>query len=299
MYFIRKTKREAASGTARLVGKYTLYPTDVMRMRANGSDRKRVYDAFIRRGGQWFTHVLQPSASPDGKTVAVVSDGPDGSGPVVLHVLNTRTGSLRRVETPSEGDFGHNDPDFSRDGKKIAFTYNDRKGTEGQPRIAIHSCRSRTNCVAGSTKYLKQGYANPSWSRDMSWLAAEETSGTGRDIVIVSAARGDVRVKLTDGGDSFAPEVSPDGDQIAYLHRDGTDMNVRVMTLDIDEKGKISLVSDRAVTTDGGVDGQSPISWHIPKERRSTPDASEEPDEAEATESDGVPDGAPPPPPGA
>ena len=69
---------------------------------------------------------------------------------------------------------------------------------------------------------------------------------------------------MTNDGDSFAPEFSPNGDQIAYLKRDGQDIDVRVMTLEIDEKGKITLVSDKAVTSDGTVDGGSGISWSIP-----------------------------------
>ena len=84
--------------------------------------------------------------------------------------------------------------------------------------------------------------------------------GTGRDIVILDANRGDERARLTTDGNSFSPVVSPDGDQVAYLHRDGLKIDLRVATLHVDEEGTISLVDDRAVTDGGSVDAGS-SSW--------------------------------------
>jgi Tol biopolymer transport system component len=304
IYFIRSAKKTVKDGKARFNGKYTLYPTDVMRMNADGSNKKKVFNSLINDGrGIWFSTVVQPSVSPAGNNIAVISDGRDGtSDAVTLHILNSRTGRVNRVDTPYEvynnASLGHNDPDFNRDGTRIAFTYNENAGTEADPRIAILTCQTKTKCTTGKTKYLKSGYANPSWSPDGKLLAVETTDGSGRDIAIITSSKGVERVQLTNDGDSFAPEFSPNGDQIAYLKRDGLDIDVRVMTLDIDEKGKITLVADKAVTSDGTVDGQSGVSWYIPRNQLDSaasvdaaePDASEEPDE--------VLDEAPPPPPG-
>lgn len=173
-----------------------------MRMKSDGSDRKKVFDALIRDSrGLWFSHVLQPSVSSNGTNVAVVSDGPDGSADeVTLHVINARTGNFRKVATPTEPRFGHNDPAFSPDGTRIAFTYNDNDGTDGLPRIAVHTCQTRANCSQGKVKYLKPGYANPSWSPDGKLLAVEATRGNGRDISIITVRKGDVRVELTKDG---------------------------------------------------------------------------------------------------
>ncbi len=222
---------------------------------------------------------------------------------VALHIINSKSGRSTRVATPSQAlgtiYLGHNDPDFDRSGTRIAFTYNQNAGTEGDPRIGIFSCQTKSKCTTGKTKYLKSGYANPSWSPDGKLLAVETTSGGGRDIALIAARTGHERVQLTQGGDSFAPEFSPNGDQIAYLHRDGLDIDVRVMTLEIDDTGKITLVSDKAVTSDGEVDGESGVSWYIPSGQQNDqasvdatePDASDEPFED-------VLDEAPPPPPG-
>ena len=303
-YFIRRGQK--TTGNARLPGKYTLYPTDLDRVKADGSNRKTIYESLTRDSrGFWFTHVMQPSVSPNGTNIAVVSDGNDGSGPVVLHVVNSKTGRLRKAGAPTQGDLGHNDPDFSPDGRRIAYTYNNNAGTTGKPRIGIWTCRTRANCSSGSNKLLKPGFANPSWSPDARWLAVETTDGTGRDIAIIGANRGDVRSILTRGGNSFAPEVSPDGDQIAYLHRDGTDVNLRVMTLDVDGGGFPTLLADQAVTTDGLVDGESSPSWFVARADRANPDveidlgnAVDPAADASSAPSDGedASEGAPPPP---
>jgi hypothetical protein len=311
IYFIRSTKREMKDGRARYDGKYTLYPTDLMRMKADGSDKKTIYDAMIRDSrGQWFSTVLQPSVSPAGNNVAVVSDGNDGSNAeVTVHVVNSANGRMRRVDTPTESRFGHNDPDFSPDGTKIAFTYNRAAGTESDPKVGVFTCQTKSNCTNGKERYLKAGYASPSWSPGGNLLAVETTDGTGRDIAIITARAGHERVQLTTDGDSFAPEFSPNGDQIAYLRRDGLGIDVRVMTLEIDDKGKISLIDDRAVTSDGKVDGESGLSWYIPKGQLTSSAAAQaaseaevagDTDETEATtepDSDAL-DEAPPPPPG-
>jgi Tol biopolymer transport system component len=219
--------------------------------------------------------------------VAVVSDGPDGSGDVVLHLVDARSGRMSRVATRSEAGLGHNDPAFSPDGRKLAFTYNHKQGSDGVPRIGILACKSRRDCDRGRTKLLKVGYAHPSWSPDGRWIAAEATRGDGRDIVILNPSTGDVRVTLTHDGDSFAPVVSPAGDQIAYLHRDGIDIDVRVMDLAFGDDGSITLVADRPVTQDGNIDGESPPNWFIPRsELRTAPQG--EPADLASTEGSGA-----------
>jgi Tol biopolymer transport system component len=242
--------------------------------------------------------------SPEGGTVAVVSDGPDGNGPVELNLIGAKGGRMRKVAARSHADLGHNDPDFSADGRKLAFTYNQAQGDIGVPRVGILTCQSRRDCSRGRTKLLRQGYAHPSWSPDGRWIAAEATRGDGRDIVILDPSRGDVRVTLTNDGDSFAPVVSPAGDQIAYLHRDGVNIDIRVMDLAFDEDGTISLLADHPVTQDGNIDGESPPNWFIPSaELEPADDAAfgDAPASADAgddtTESDQASDEGPPPPP--
>jgi Tol biopolymer transport system component len=286
IYFIR-TKVKTTNKT-REKGKYTLYVPNVMRMDADGGKRKVIYDSLINgRGGVWFSHVLQPDLSPDGKTLAVVSDGPNGSGPVTLHTLSSKGGKLRKAGAKSFGDLGDNDPAWSPDGRMIAFTHNRRQGDNGAPALTIFNRRT------GKTKSLRTGYAHPSWSPDGEWIAAELTTGNGRDIVILDAERGDERARLTTDGGSFAPIVSPDGNQVAYLHRDGIDIDLRLATLEVDEQGRISLVDDRAVIDDGSIDAGSSPSWFIPPDERLPMEADgADPDAVQADAPDGQTDTA-------
>lgn len=260
VYFVRtqvKTVKNSCPG-----GKYTFYMPNVMTMKANGTRVKPVYRSLIKRPAcQWFSHVLQPDVSPDGRTLAVVSDGPSGSGSVTLHTLPARGGRLQPLRIRSIGDLGHNDPAWSPDGRRLAYTHNRADGTEGSPQVAVYTRRTRR------VNYLLQGYANPSWSPDGRWIAAERTTGTGRDIVILDPQRGFERARLTNDGNSFAPAVSPDGDQIAYLERDGLGIDLRIMTLAFEADGSITLVDDRAVTDDGSIDASSPPAWHVPADQ--------------------------------
>ena len=74
--------------------------------------------------------------------------GNDGEADeVTLHILESKDGRLRKVGTPSQARYGHNDPDFRPDGTKIAFTYVDNAGTNGDPKIGIFTCRSKSNCT--------------------------------------------------------------------------------------------------------------------------------------------------------
>jgi Tol biopolymer transport system component len=262
IYFVETRTRTADAIGPR--GKYTFYYPNIMKMRPNGKKRKELQGSLVRRGKEyWFIWLLQPDISPRGRTFALVSDGPDGKGQVTLHTLPVKGGRISPVRAPTRGDLGHNDPDWSPDGKQIAFTLNARSGPVGKPVVAIYNVRTR------KTRLLKRGYANPSWSPDGTWLAAERTTGTGRDVVILDARRGD-EVRLTNDGDSFSPVVSPDGDQIAYLHRDGLGIDLRIMTLAFDG-GRITLVSDLAVTKDGSLDAESPAAWFIPPDERKPP----------------------------
>lgn len=241
--------------------KYRFFYPNIMSIEADGSDRKQIYESiFPSGGGQWHSWVLQPDVSPDGERLAVVSDGKDGYGEVVLHTMSARGGRLTNLDVQVNEAQGHNDPDWSPDGKDIAFTFAIRSGQIGTPKIGILNVRS------GKLKLLKEGYANPSWSPDGRWIAAERTTGTGRDIVILDPGSGAEVSRLTNDGDSFAPTFSPNGDQIAFLRRKGLGVDLWVLT--IDPARGFTRVGQKPVTEDGGLDAESPPSWFIPDELR-------------------------------
>jgi Tol biopolymer transport system component len=215
--------------------------------------------------------------SPDGKTIAVVSDGkfvPNNSnvqdfGPVVLYTMPATGGNLQDMKVRNSNGLGHNDPAWSPDGTKLAFTFNGKDGAVGAPKIGILTLATKQLVL------LKKGYANPSWSPDMRYIVAEQTQGNGPDIVVLDPATGAEVAQLTSDGNSFNPVFSPNGDQIAYLKRNGLQVDLRVMTLDL--TSGVTLSSDKPITADGAITADSSPAWFIPVADRTTPPAGPSP----------------------
>jgi Tol biopolymer transport system component len=270
--------------------------TDVMSVRADGNGKKRRLQSMRRDGqGFWSIVAIQPEVTPDGERIVLVSDlGEVPSADfriagVVLSSMSTTGRNLRSLGVPSRennygDDLGHNDPDLSPNGRRLAFTYADKGGGQGQgtPRIGIVRYPVR-NGSRPDLSPKRRPYANPDWSPDGRYLAAERVTPDKRDIVILDPDSWEEVARLTNDGRSFAPVWSPNGDQIAYLHVDGLKVDLRIMTLEQGPTGP-TLKTDQAVTVDGDVDPESAPAWHIPEDQRTnaTP-ASEPPVEPEAT----------------
>jgi hypothetical protein len=131
---------------------YTFYPTDIMSMAPDGSGRSKVMASLFKAGlGNWFTTVLEPAVSPDGRTLAVVSDNgfiPKSQlsdwGPVVVSTMTTSGKNLKPLPNVPDGSgMGQNDPAWSPDGKTLAFAVNDVSGATGTPRIGLYDTGSK------------------------------------------------------------------------------------------------------------------------------------------------------------
>ncbi|MBX3029076.1 MAG: PD40 domain-containing protein [Chloroflexi bacterium] len=283
IYFVQRTLQRGKTapwgkGTSR-ADTVTHLATDVMAIRADGSDRTRLLQSMQRTGqGQWSTVAIQPDIAPSGDTFVLASDfgyvpfADYDYGPVVLATMTSRGRNLKTLGIESAKgaggkDLGHNDPDWSPDGRFVAFTYNNRAGGQGAgvPRIGIVRAPFRNKSPNLSPR--NRGYANPDWSPDGKYLAVERVTTDRRDIVILDPSNWEEVGRLTTDGRSFAPVWSPNGDQIAYLHANGTKIDVRVMTLEQGATGP-TLRLDQAVTVDGGVDPDSPPAWFIPQDQR-------------------------------
>jgi Tol biopolymer transport system component len=293
IYFIQTTQR--ATDPPWGGSHYTFYSPSIMSMNVDGSNRHQLYSGLFKSGsGNWFSTILTPDVSPDGKTIAVVSDGkfvPDNTniqdyGPVVLYTIPASgNGPLQDMKVRNSNGLGHNDPAWSPDGTQLAFTFNGKDGAVGAPKIGILTLATRQLTL------LKKGYANPSWSPDMRYIAAERTQGNGPDIVVLDPASGAEVARLTSDGNSFNPVFSPNGDQIAYLKRNGLSVDLRVMTLDL--TSGITLSSDKPITADGGLTADSAPAWFIPVADRTTPPAGSSPGASAAPPESTTPSTAP------
>jgi Tol biopolymer transport system component len=269
--------------------------TDIMSVRADGSSKKRRFASMHRQGqGTWSTVAVQPEVTADGRSLVLVSDlgyVPSADfdfGPALLASISTTGRNLKSLGVDSalgayNKPIGHNDPDLSPNGKRLAFTYDARGGGQGQgmPRIGI--IRYPVRKAKPELSPRGRSLANPDWSPDGRYLAAERVTPDKRDIVILDPETWEEVARLTKDGRSFAPVWSPNGDQIAYLHVDGLKVDLRVMTLEQGATGP-TLKLDQAVTVDGGVDPESAPAWFIPDDQRTvTAPATEPPAETDET----------------
>ena len=267
---------ETRQRTSRLVCRTDLstyrldYPV-LVRMAADGSGRTDVESGLIHEASgdrYFFRWLLQPTVSPDGKTIALVSDAenPCTRSTVLSHVTLATVpadgGTVTSMGIADDYPQGHDDPQWSPDGSRIAFTYNARSGAVGAPKIAIVTVKSRALRIV-----ISGGHAQPAWSPDMAYLAAVHTTGTGRDIVIVRVRDGAVVARLTTDGQSFAPIWAPDGSGIAYLKLTaaGVDLHLLRFAAGAAPGAVPALMDDVALTDDAVIDPTSRPSWFIPR----------------------------------
>ena len=242
-------------------GTYDIVVQDIMRVRADGgADPERLATGFVKDGRlEWGSWMRQPVLSPDGKTIALVTDAPNpGEDDVVLKFFNVETKKLRSAGVRSAGVLGHQDPEWRSDGKLLLFTQNGRDGARGAPVILRYDTRTKK---AGTL--TAPGYMQPSHSPDGRYVAATRTTALGTDVVILDARNGRQLLRLTDDGASFAPSWSPAGNGIAFLHIVGQTVDLRLAVLDgtapawtVKETVNLTEVS--------GLDASSRPDWFIP-----------------------------------
>jgi Tol biopolymer transport system component len=260
VYYIRSQR---ALGKWPLRGSARWYDIDVnelMRIRADGSGQpQRLLSGQVRNGSnRWSAWIRQPVSSPDGMTIALITDAPrpDDSN-VVLQFYDVARQRLTRAGVREVGVLGHQDPEWRPDGKVLLYTMNDREEARGAPVIMRYDPKTKT-----ARALTTAGYMQPSYSPDGRYIAATRTTALGTDVVILDARNGNELLRLTNDDTSWAPAWSPAGDGIAFLHIVGRTVDLRLAKLD--GKGPNWTVPEAVNLTEvSGLDAASRPDWYI------------------------------------
>ena len=188
----------------------------LMRVRADRSAPPEDLKSGRFRDGKltWFSWMRQPVVSPNGKTVAMVTDQPrPDERDVVVQLYNLKSGKFSRPDLPVTSPLGHQDPTWRPDGRSLLFVRNGREGATGAPVIYRYDVKEKASRPLTTGRLSRSVVvARPEVDR------GHQTTAFGTDMVILDAKTGAEVLRVTNDGRSWAPVFSPAGDGIAFLH---------------------------------------------------------------------------------
>ena len=260
IYYIESNRERGRFPARGSVRSYNMDVPSLMRIPVEGGEPETLVTGKITPGDfTWFYWLRQPTPSPDGETIAILSDGPDPTrSNVVVQIFDLATGEFSRPDIPENAPLGHQDPAWRPDGRLLLTVRNARDGSRGAPQIVRWNPRT-----GNSSAVTGPGYVAPSWSRDGHWIAATRTTSLGSDIAILDARSGAEVFRVTDDGRSWSPVWSPIGDAVAFLHEEGGIVDLRLARLggaapswEVTETINLTEVS--------GLEATSRPGWFIP-----------------------------------
>ena len=268
VYFIRTADGVGSWPAGGIIRGYQMTTPSVMRVKADGSSKPElVLSGKVSRNGRtWQAWIRQPVLSPDGRTLALVSDRPDPSNSdVVLQFYDIVSKASKNPNVAETSPLGHQDPAWRSDGKVLLYVRNGRDGSRGAPVIYRWDVAK-----AKATAFTGPGYLEPAFSPDGRYVAATKTSAFGNDLVILDASNGRELMRVTNDGASWAPVWSPAGDSIAFMHIQGQIVDLKLVRLTGDAPNwRVKDVID--LTEVSGLDGASRPAWYVPPDQLPAP----------------------------
>ena len=264
VYFVRTVEASGKWPTNGEIRQYNLQVPSLMAVAADGSgDAQQVLKGQVKNGSYtWSFFIRDPAISPDGKSAALITDGPNPTrSDIVVKLLNLQSKKITDLNQPESQSLGHQDPAWSPDGKVLLYVRNAREGTRGTPQII------RYTVATGRTSAMTTGgYTAPSWSRDGRYVAATKTTSFGTDVVILDARTGTELLKLTNDELSFSPVWSPLGDSVAYFKLDHGVVDLWLIPL-TGTAPNWTVGQPIALTLSAGLDAPSRPQWFIPADQ--------------------------------
>lgn len=190
----------------------------VAAMLPDGSKLTRIREGF------------DPSCSPDGRRIAfaapVGSFQPDGRNPYTQIFVMDADGS--NVTQLTSDDYYYSRPAWSPDGRYLAY--------KSKRKIAIVDLEALKEI-----NLLGQDWeaAHPAWSPDGKRLVFYSSIPAEEGLYVINID-GSNLIRLTDGID-YEPDWSPDGQYIAFLHRENPGSPARIRIVDSDGNNQIDI----------------------------------------------------------
>jgi Tol biopolymer transport system component len=264
IFFVRTASDQGRWPSAGVSKVYDLDVPTLFQMAADGSGTPKALltGKFKQGGNSWSFFIREPAVSPDGTTAAIVTDGPNPArSDVVVKLLDLQSLALTDPRLGETQNLGHQDPEWSPDGRSLLYVRNARDGARGVPAIY------RLNVATGkSAAVTGPGYTDPSWSRDGRYIAATKTSNFGTDVVILDARTGIEVLRVTKDEQSFDPVWSPKEDSIAFYRV--THGVVDLYLVPLTASGQAWTGGDPiALTISAGLDAASRPTWFIPADQ--------------------------------
>jgi len=243
LYFIRQ--RSEVGGRLNAAGGVTPYRLSVptlMRVGARGGEAEVVLDGLLRGENpalNFSSFMFDPALGVNGE-VALATDYRGTSqlgGDVIIRILQP-DGRLLTPELPDEAPFGHQDPAWSVDGSGLYYVQNGQDEGVSASRIIYYDIR--TDRVV---RFGARGHIEPAVSPDGRWIAATRIDKQGSDVVILSAATGEVVLEVTRTGRSWSPAWSPDGDSLIFLAAGGSAATLQQITMSAPPSGVPTIIA--------------------------------------------------------
>ena len=251
LYFVRQRnevggRRNAAGG----ITPYRLSVPTLMRIGARGDGEEEILDGLLEDQNpklNFSSFIFDPAIGADGR-IALATDykGPSLLGGDVLIRILQEGGRMITPDLPDEAPFGHQDPAWSYDGSGIYYVQNGFTQGESASRIIYVDL-----ALESVVRFGASGFIEPAVSPDGRWIAATRIDKKkGSDVVIMSAATGEVLLEVTRTGRSWAPAWSPDGGSLIFLAASGSQASLQQVVIASPVSGPPTVISSLQLLRD-------------------------------------------------